>query len=304
MSALATDNTDKAILWQQIICHTQKSDQAALSDALDNAGAVSITYQDAADQPVLEPLPGETPLWDDIIITGLFKADSAIAPILFNLHDNPLWQLKSLHTEVLEEQNWERAWMKDFHPMQFGENLWIYPSWADIPNDDSVKILLDPGLAFGTGTHPTTALCLEWLDQYPPTDKQVIDYGCGSGVLAVAAAKLGAKSIDATDIDPQALLATADNMRRNQIDPALIRHYLPEQLPQYAADLLIANILSGPLVELADTLLNLVKPNGYLVLSGILASQKEAILSAYSAQLTQIEVKQSGDWLRISGKRL
>ncbi len=304
MSALATDNTDKAILWQQIICRTQKSDQAALSEALDNAGAVSITYQDAADQPVLEPLPGETPLWDDIIITGLFKADSAIAAILFNLRDNPLWQLKSLHTEVLEEQNWERAWMKDFHPMQFGKNLWIYPSWANIPNDDSVKILLDPGLAFGTGTHPTTALCLEWLDQYPPTDKQVIDYGCGSGVLAVAAAKLGAKSIDATDIDPQALLATADNMQRNQIDPTLIRHYLPEQLPQCTADLLIANILLGPLVELADTLLNLVKPNGYLVLSGILASQKEAILSAYSAQLTQIELKQSGDWLRISGKRL
>ena len=304
MSVLATDNSDKAILWQQIICRTQKSDQAALSDALDNAGAVSITYQDAADQPVLEPLPGETPLWDDIIITGLFKADSFIAPILFDLRDNPLWQLKSLHTEILEEQNWERAWMKDFHPMQFGKNLWIYPSWADIPNDDSVKILLDPGLAFGTGTHPTTALCLEWLDQYPPTDKQVIDYGCGSGVLAVAAAKLGAKSIDATDIDPQALLATADNMQRNQIDPALIRHYLPEQLPQDAADLLLANILSGPLVELADTLLNLVKPNGYLVLSGILAPQKEAILSAYSAQLTQIEVKQSGDWLRISGKRL
>jgi ribosomal protein L11 methyltransferase len=301
MSVLATD---KAVLWQQIICRTQKSDQAALSDALDSAGAVSITYQDAADQPVLEPLPGETPLWDDIIITGLFKADSSIAPILFNLRDNPLWQLKSLHTEVLEEQNWERAWMKDFHPMQFGKNLWIYPSWADIPNDDSVKILLDPGLAFGTGTHPTTALCLEWLDQYPPIDKQVIDYGCGSGVLAVAAAKLGAKSINATDIDPQALLATADNMQRNQIDPALIRHYLPEQLPQYAADLLLANILSGPLVELADTLLNLVKPSGYLVLSGILVSQKEAILSAYSAQLSQIELKQSGDWLRISGKRL
>jgi ribosomal protein L11 methyltransferase len=301
MSVLATD---KAVLWQQIICRTQKSDQAALSDALDSAGAVSITYQDAADQPVLEPLPGETPLWDDIIITGLFKADSSIAPILFNLRDNPLWQLKSLHTEVLEEQNWERAWMKDFHPMQFGKNLWIYPSWADIPNDDSVKILLDPGLAFGTGTHPTTALCLEWLDQYPPIDKQVIDYGCGSGVLAVAAAKLGAKSINATDIDPQALLATADNMQRNQIDPALIRHYLPKQLPQYAADLLLANILSGPLVELADTLLNLVKPSGYLVLSGILVSQKEAILSAYSAQLSQIELKQSGDWLRISGKRL
>lgn len=304
MSALATDNTDKTVLWQQIICRTQKSDQAALSNALENAGAVSITYEDAADQPILEPLPGETPLWDDIIITGLFKADSPIAPILFNLCDNSRWKLKSLHTEVLEEQNWERAWMKDFHPMQFGKNLWIYPSWADMPNDDSIKILLDPGLAFGTGTHPTTALCLEWLDQYPPIDKQVIDYGCGSGVLAVAAAKLGAKSINATDIDPQALLATADNMQRNQIDSALIRHYLPEQLPQYAADLLLANILSGPLVELADTLLNLVKPSGYLVLSGILASQKEAILSAYSAQLTQIELKQSGDWLRISGKRL
>ena len=156
-------------VWQQIICRTGKPDQAAVSTALENAGAVSLSYQDAADQPVLEPLPGEAPLWDDIIITALFDAVSPIAAILFGLKDNPDWHLKSLHTHVLPDQAWERVWMKDFHPMQFGQNLWIYPSWAEIPVDDSVKILLDPGLAFGTGTHPTTALCLDMVRPIPST---------------------------------------------------------------------------------------------------------------------------------------
>jgi ribosomal protein L11 methyltransferase len=215
------------IVWQQIICTTQKSDQEAVSAALEAAGAVSVTYQDAGDQPVLEPLPGETPLWDDIIITGLFNDDCNIAAILFSLKDRSDWHLKSLHSEVLQNQNWERAWMKDFHPMQFGQNLWIYPSWAEIPVDNSVKILLDPGLAFGTGTHPTTALCLEWLDAHPPHNKTVIDYGCGSGILAVAAALLGAKMIYAIDIDPQALTATQDNARKNGVHP-LIKTSIPE----------------------------------------------------------------------------
>ena len=303
MSQIINDAEQDIAVWQQIVCRIQQCDQEAVSTALEAAGAVSVTYQDAGDQPVLEPLPGETPLWDDIILTGLFAEDCNVAAILFSLKDHPDWQLKSLHTEILKNQNWERVWMKDFHPMQFGNNLWIYPSWADIPNDDSVKILLDPGLAFGTGTHPTTALCLEWLDKHPPQAKSMIDYGCGSGILAIAAAKLGASSIQATDIDAQALLATCDNMQRNNISPQTIQCYLPEQLPKQAVDLVMANILSGPLVELSDTLLNLLKPKGYLVLSGILASQTDAIIQAYSDQLSQLQVQQSGDWIRISGQK-
>lgn len=290
--------------WQQVICRTSRQAQQAISNILEAAGAASITLQDAADQPVLEPLPGETPLWDDIIITGLFSDPSDIAGALLLLKDHPQSKIKELRTEVLEEQDWERAWMKDFHPMQFGENLWIYPSWSDIPNDNSTKILLDPGLAFGTGTHPTTALCLEWLDYNPPKGKTVIDYGCGSGILAIAAVKLGALEIQATDIDEQALIATRDNMQRNQLAKESISTCFPEQLPQKSVDLVIANILSGPLVDLADTLLKLVKPSGSIVLSGVLHNQLNNIQLAYSPQLENIQIQQQGDWIRFSGQKI
>ena len=289
--------------WQQIICRTNRQYQQAISDTLEAAGAVSITYQDAGDQPVLEPLPGETPLWNDIIITGLFNNPDNIAAILFSIQAHTEWQIKELRTETLAEQDWERAWMKDFHPMKFGENLWIYPSWFDIPDDDSTKILLDPGLAFGTGTHPTTALCLEWLDQNPPINKTVIDYGCGSGVLAIAATKLGASTVQATDIDEQALLATRDNMHRNNLADELILTCFPEQLPDQTVDLVIANILSGPLVELADTLLKLIKPSGSIVLSGVLDNQLEHIQAAYAPYLKNIQVQQQDDWIRFSGQK-
>lgn len=291
--------------WQQIVCRTSRDYQAIISETMETAGAVSITYQDAGDQPVLEPLPGETPLWDDIVVTGLFNEASFhnIPATLFLLKNRPDWKIKELKTETIEDQDWERAWMNDFHPMKFGENLWIYPSWSEIPDDDSIKLLLDPGLAFGTGTHPTTALCLEWLDHNPPHNKTVVDYGCGSGILAIAAAKLGAQSIQATDIDEQALLATRDNMQRNHVDSNIITTCFPDALPKHPVDLLLANILSGPLVELSQTLLKLIKPSGYIVLSGILQKQTDDILTAYSPFLKDIQVKQQGDWIRISGQK-
>ncbi|MCL4167766.1 UNVERIFIED_CONTAM: hypothetical protein GTU68_040355, partial [Idotea baltica] len=159
---------------------------------MESANALSITFQDANDTPVLEPLPGETPLWDELIITALFDFDTDLTKLTKALDTHrEEWHVGNVLVETIEDQDWERVWMKDFHPMQFGDNLWIYPSNHEVPEDDSIKILLDPGLAFGTGTHPTTSLCLEWLDQNPPTDKLVIDYGCGSGILALAAAKLG-----------------------------------------------------------------------------------------------------------------
>ena len=288
--------------WQQIICHTTKDAQDKISELVEQAGSLSITLQDAEDEPVLEPLPGETPLWEKIVMTILFEADQNLQTLISQLDEHKQeWHISHLSLEILEDQVWERAWMENFRPMQFGDNLWIYPSGYDIPNDDSVKILLDPGLAFGTGTHPTTALCLEWLDQNPPRDLSVMDYGCGSGILAIAAAKLGAKHITATDIDPQAITATRDNMQRNSITNDKINAYLVEDTPSDKVDLLIANILSGPLIELYPQLDSLIKKNGSLVLSGILKEQKQSIINTYSQTFDNLEVKVLGDWIRVTG---
>ncbi|MCK5813821.1 MAG: 50S ribosomal protein L11 methyltransferase, partial [Cocleimonas sp.] len=200
-------------------------------------------------------------------------------------------------------QDWERAWMADFKPMRFGKNLWIYPSWNDIPDDDSTKIILDPGLAFGTGTHPTTDLCLQWLDANPPHRLSVIDYGCGSGILAIAAVKLGATQLLATDIDQQALIATKDNRLKNQIPDHAIECYFPEEMPTDPVDLLMANILSGPLVELAKTFSELTKAGGHIVLSGILEKQTANIVEAYQPYYSDLQVTQKEDWIRVTGQR-
>lgn len=291
--------------WQQLICHTSKENQEAINTLMESYNVLSVTFQDAEDKPVLEPLPGETPLWDKLVITALFEADDDLDTLIAQLHANKqAWEISKLYVEVLEDQIWERAWMENFHPMQFGKNLWIYPSGYEIPDDNSVKILLDPGLAFGTGTHPTTALCLEWLDQHPPKDLAVIDYGCGSGVLAIAAAKLGARHIVATDIDPQAITATRDNMQRNSIPDDSISCYLPHDCPTTPVDLLIANILSGPLVELYPKLNALVVKGGSLVLSGILEEQQAQIVGAYSKSFGNIQISTLDGWLRITGTKL
>ncbi len=291
--------------WQHVICHTSsKVHQESINDLMETHHVLSITIQDAEDNPVLEPLPGETPLWDTLIITALFEEDANLKPLVSQLNTNKkLWDMTKISTEVLEDQVWERAWMKNFHPMQFGDNLWIYPSGYEIPDDNSVKILLDPGLAFGTGTHPTTALCLEWLDQNPPDSLNVIDYGCGSGVLAIAAIKLGAKHIVATDIDPQALTATLDNMQRNSIAREKISRFLPENCPDTPVDLLMANILSGPLVELYPKLNSLIISGGTLVLSGILEDQQDDVVNTYSVAFENIQVKMLDGWIRINATK-
>ena len=269
---------------------------------MEAAGAVSVTYQDAKDNPVLEPLPGETPLWDHLIITGMFEADTSLNSLTEKLEKQFPNQIK-LRKEILEEQQWERTWMEHFHPMKFGNNLWIYPTHSERPDDGSTQILLDPGLAFGTGTHPTTALCLEWLDNHPPKALTLIDYGSGSGILAIAAIKLGATHVVATDIDKQAFIATKDNMQINGIPSTAISNYLPEDLPTEPVDIMLANILSGPLTELAPTLANLVKPQGKIVLSGILANQENAIADAYSPYFDDIAVSSSEGWLRVTGQK-
>ena len=290
-------------MWLQLICQASKETEPLISEAAENMGACSITLADAGDTPVLEPLPNETPLWDDMVITMLFREEEQllIDQLETQLSENKeAWRISKLHQEVLEEQQWERLWMDDFHPMKFGENLWIYPSWSDVPEDDSVKIMLDPGLAFGTGTHATTALCLEWLDQNPPTGKSVVDYGCGSGILAIAAIKLGAKSVVATDIDNQALIATVDNQEKNGIEAGLIKCYLPEEMPTVKTDLMLANILCGPLIELADSLCALTVSGGTIVLSGVLEEQQAALSEVYQPLCTDIQFETQDGWVRMS----
>ena len=291
-------------MWLQLICQSTKAFEAEISESAENIGAVSITLSDAADVPVLEPLPNETPLWDEIIITMLFREEQAAAleALKHQLTEHRQdWQISHIRQETLKDQQWERVWMDDFHPMKFGENLWIYPSWSEMPNDSSVKIKLDPGLAFGTGTHPTTAMCLEWLDNNPPIGMQVIDFGCGSGILAIAAIKLGAKHVVATDIDPQALTATESNQINNGISEQQIAHYLPEDMPEMKADLMLANILCGPLVSLADELCASTKQGGQLVLSGILKEQQDILADTYDNYCHDVQFATSGDWVRMTG---
>lgn len=288
--------------WQQLVCQTTSHFQDSIVEMMEAAGAASITWQDAEDDPVLEPLPGEMRLWNNLIITALYEEDVELSALRTQLlQQQAAWEIHSLELSTLEDQVWEHAWMDSFQPMCFGERLWIYPSWCELPDDGSVQLRLDPGLAFGTGTHPTTALCLEWLDGQAVNNQQVLDYGCGSGILAIAALKLGATHADATDIDPQALQATQDNAQRNEIPSAQLHTCYPDELPQQQYDVVMANILSGPLIELAPTLLATLKPGGKLVLSGILAEQQDAVQAAYGPALDNMQIVQKDDWIRLSG---
>ncbi len=290
--------------WQQIVCQTTADFQDIIVDTMETAGAVSITWQDAEDDPILEPKPGEMRLWDNLTVTALYDAELDLTSLLLTLESHKTdWNIHALVCETVEDQPWERAWMDSYQPMCFGKRLWIYPSWYETPDDDNVKLLLDPGLAFGTGTHPTTALCLEWLDGQDVNGQNVLDYGCGSGILAIAALKLGAKHAVGTDIDPQALQATLDNAERNSINPAQLHTCYPQKLPDTTYDIVMANILAGPLVELAPHLLAAVKTGGKLVLSGILAEQADSIENAYKNALTDFTISQKEDWIRVSGIR-
>ncbi|MEF3193413.1 MAG: 50S ribosomal protein L11 methyltransferase [Halothiobacillaceae bacterium] len=287
--------------WHQITLTTPRNQTEFLEDTLLELGAISVTLQDAADVPVLEPLPGETPLWPEVNVVGLFDQEADTAQIDAQLAARGLG--KGAWIEV-EDQDWERAWMDQFQPLRFGKRLWIVPSWLEAPDPQAVNILLDPGLAFGTGTHPTTALCLEWLDGADVLDKNVLDYGCGSGILAIAALKLGAHEAFGIDIDPQALTATRDNAARNAIMADRLHTGLPGALPEEARfDVLLANILMGPLLELAPTLTKHVKPGGVLVLSGLLAEQADAVMAAYAHAFDFDRPALKDGWARLSAVR-
>jgi len=291
--------------WIQLILQTDKANNDKAEQALLDAGALSVTLKDAEDKPVLEPLPGETPLWDEIILTGLFEADIDTESLMLQI-DAQLGEKTSLKLEALEDKDWIRAWMDNYKPMQFGKRLWVCPKHIPPPQADAVNLMLDPGLAFGTGTHPTTALCLEWLDSADTKNKEVLDFGCGSGVLAIAALLLGAKHCVGTDIDPQAIIASKDNAIENHVADKL-DCYLPADIPASQShgnyDIVLANILAGPLTELAEQLADYCKPGGDIVLSGILETQSEKIIQAYSPWFDLDPVAVKDDWIRVTGKK-
>lgn len=289
--------------WKQLSCTCSRKQEPAVTKLLEMAGAASVCYQDAEDEPILEPPIDTTPLWDSIVFTGLYDEDVDLQPTIKALQSfTP--KIQNIYQEPLAEQVWERTWMDKYKPMCFGKSLWIYPSHIEPPKDDNTYITLDPGLAFGTGTHPTTALCLEWLEKNPPTGKKVIDYGCGSGVLAIAAIKLGATIAISTDIDPQALTATKSNTQLNNINLEKIPLYFPDNLPAEPVDILLANILSGPLTELAEKFSSYVASNGQIILSGILAIQESSVTKAYTPYFKEIEIQNLDGWLRITATRL
>ncbi|POF51914.1 50S ribosomal protein L11 methyltransferase, partial [Vibrio vulnificus] len=256
--------------WIQIKLNATNENAELIGDMLmEETGALSVTFLDAHDTPVFEPLPGETRLWGDTDVLALYDAEADTQLIMSQIKaSNMLAEGFAYKIEQLEDKDWEREWMDNFHPMKFGQRLWICPSWRDIPDPTAVNVMLDPGLAFGTGTHPTTALCLEWLEGLDLSGKTVIDFGCGSGILAIAAIKLGAEKVIGIDIDPQALLASKDNAQRNGVADQL-DVYLPQDQPEgLLADVVVANILAAPLRELSSIIKGLVKPNGQLAMSG------------------------------------
>ena len=289
--------------WLQLRLHTDKDKAESWSDALEQCGAISVSLEDAGDEPLLACAMEETPLWSQTWVIALFEswtqADSVLSQLtgLLRLPGPPACEV-----EVLEDQDWERAWMDRFQPMHFGGPLWVVPSWLTPPHPEAINIILDPGLAFGTGTHATTALCLSWLAQHPPAQLNVIDVGCGSGILAIAALKLGAQRALGVDVDPRALTVSRENAERNGVSDRLTLG-LPEVLAETPqADLVIANILARPLITLAPQLIQLVKPGGTLILSGMLENQTTEVSQHYLHEI-DLEREVHDLWAMLVGRR-
>ncbi len=277
-------------------------------EILSACGAASVTMTDAADTPVLEPAPGETPLWPATLTRGLFLADTNLDVVREALCEQlPDGEIASVKITAVEDRDWVRAWLDHAEPLRFGERLWICPSGHEVTAADAVIVHLDPGLAFGTGTHPSTALCLEWLARHEIENKTVLDYGCGSGVLGIAALKLGARHATAIDIDPQALTATLANADNNRVGERL--HCASaardaEQNKHALVDIVLANILARPLVELAPMLAARLRVGGCIVLAGLLDRQADEVRAAYAPWF---EFEADGlreGWTRISGKKI
>jgi ribosomal protein L11 methyltransferase len=273
-----------------------------LHDQLALLGALAISMEDTGDQPIYEPAPGETIFWHDTTIVALFEDEAPLQGIHDYLQSLQAdGTVKSFAQKEVLQQDWVRVCLDQFTPMQFGKRLWIVPSWHAAPDESAVNILLDPGLAFGTGTHPTTRLCLEWLDGHIQGGETVIDYGCGSGILAIAALKLGADSVAAVDHEPQALEATRMNATQNLIAEDRISVFTPDEFSATPVDILIANILAQPLIDLAPHFATLVKLGGHIVLSGIFKQQATEVSDAYQAAFDMATPTCCDDWIRLEG---
>jgi len=292
------------MMWQQLKLQINSAHVDFFEQQLLDSGALSVTYLDAKDQPVFQKELGSTPMWDETFLIALFDEATDLQPLLVWLRNNPsLQNADTLVIETIEDQAWERSWMADFKAMQFGKRLWICPSWQTPPEPDAINIILDPGLAFGSGSHATTALCLEWLESADLAGKTLIDYGCGSGVLAIASVLLGAKSVLAVDNDPQAIVATRANSETNELPEHSLVACMPEAVPAMKADILLANILAEPLIELAPHFAELLLPNAPIVLSGLLPEQAELVLAAYADAFIMDAPRIEQQWVRLTGKR-
>ena len=287
--------------WHQISVITDENTAPQLADFFTHLGAVSVTYMDAEDEPVYEPAIGETKIWSNTQVIALYELDADPEHLKTRV-------LKQFTTESLlnwlyekvDDQEWERAWMEYYKPMKFADKLWVCPTDQEQNEPGTVCLTLDPGLAFGTGTHPTTALCLKWLASHDITDKTVIDYGCGSGILAVASILLDANCAHAIDIDPQAITATLSNALKNDVQDK-INCYLPEQFTPFQADIVLANILAKPLIDMSEQICALLVSGVQLVLSGILFEQAEAVINAYKHHINFNPLVQQEDWIRLDG---
>lgn len=287
--------------WLQLRINITPEQAPALENASLAAGAHAVTLEDNADQPIFEPELGETPLWSDTRITALFDADIDTEATWQKVQKHCKLDLPHHHWHVLEDKDWEREWIKNYHPIQCGPKFWICPSWITPPDPEAINLLLDPGLAFGTGTHPTTFMCLEWLAQQDVKNLELIDYGCGSGILGIAGLLMGANSAVGVDIDPQALLATQDNAIRNGLEKTVFPVFMPQRAPKEPVNMVLANILAGPLVDLAPILIDLILPGGKICLSGVLATQRDSIIKAYEHAIEFTDVNQKEEWICLAG---
>ena len=302
--------------WQQLHLQCEKDNVDLAEALLLEAGALSIALDDAGDQPLFEPLPGESPLWDEVILTGLFDAtiESGTPDVIEQLSHEIGAQVQASRTWVsaVDDKDWEREWMSNYKPIECANDLWIVPNWLTPPNPKATNIIMDPGLAFGTGYHATTRLCLDWLTEQDLTDKVVIDYGCGSGILGIAALLLGARHVYAVDIDPQAVLATNQNAARNHVGNRL-QAFLPEDFTTFwqqqnvaPVEVMVANILAKPLIALAPYFVTLMAPKSRIVLAGLIESQTEQVTEAYQPYFAldpkhAYTAQEDQHWQRLSG---
>ena len=290
--------------WWQLSVECSDEELEQTEDDLLTIGAIAITLSDAEDEPLYEPLPGHSPVWKKSIVTGLFDNDRPLESLYTNLVKLlPAALINTIKTSSLQDEDWVAAYQRHFKPIQCDDSLWIVPEWCEAPDPEALNIILSPGVAFGTGGHPTTALCLKWLSKNRPTDLHCIDYGCGSGILAIAALKLGAKHVLGVDIDPQALDSSRQNAVKNKINEEQLPLIDNQQSITELSDLLIANILSAPLISMAAYLSSLVKPGGRILLSGILKEQVDATRKAYETIFEFDDAIISGDWACITGVR-